>query len=231
MNDFSTFVNELDPPYTPRMPTASTATTGARARAPHLGPERRRPLVLDAARAIAVRDGIGAINVQAVAQHLGVTRPVVYACFADRVEIVEALIDRETEALTATMLAALHGTGVDADPEAAFVLGFTGLLTAAAGEPDPWRIVFAGEPDAAVATRFRTARAEMQQHATAWIRPAMERWWQTADLDHKLPVLIELFMSSCESAVRSLLDQGNDWGPSELGAFVGRAVHRAFKDA
>ncbi|MFE6507272.1 TetR/AcrR family transcriptional regulator [Nocardioides sp. NPDC057767] len=208
-------------------------TTGQaqRARAPHLGPERRRPLVLDAARTIAVADGIGAVTIGSVAAAMGVTRPVVYACFADRVELVDALLDRESSELLEAILAALHGSANPDDPEQAFVDGFRALLDAAAAAPETWRLVFSGEPDPAIAERFRDAKALVQAQATDWIRPAMERWWQTSDLERKLPVLIDLFLSSCESAVRSLLDSSNDWGPDDLGTFMGKALHRAFKDA
>lgn len=210
-----------------------TATTPSRrrARAPHLGPERRRPQVLDAALEIAIRDGIGAVNVRSVAQYLGVTRPVVYACFADRVEMIDALIDRESASMVASVLEALHSSGGADDPERAFVDGFRSLLAAAAGNPLPWRLLLTGEPDPAISERFRTARAQVQERTTAWIRPAMLRWWNTTDLDRKLPVLIGLFMVSCESAIRSLLDPDNDWTPDDLGEFVGKAMHRAFRDA
>lgn len=211
--------------------SSSAADRAQRQRAPHLGPERRRPHVLDAALAIAVADGIGAVTIGAVATSMGVTRPVVYACFSDRVELVEALLDRESANLLDAILTALHSSADPDDPERAFVDGFRALLNAAAAAPDTWRIVFAGEPDPAIAERFRAAKAHVQAQATEWIRPAMEHWWQTADLERKLPVLIDLFLSACESAVRSLLDPSNDWGPDDLGTFIGKAVHRAFADA
>lgn len=203
----------------------------SRQRAPHLGPERRRPQMLDAALAIAVRDGIGAVTIGTVAAKMGVTRPVVYACFSDRIEMVEALLDREVPRLVGLVLDALQSSGGAADPEQAFVEGFRALLTTVAASPDTWRLVFSGEPDVAVAERFRAARAHVTEQTTAWIAPAMQRWWHTADLDRKLPVLIELFLASCESAVRLVLDESNDWDPEDLGEFVGHAMHRAFKDA
>lgn len=215
------------------MPASTRPSAGRRPRerAPHLGPERRRPQVLDAALTIAVREGIGAVTIGSVAAEMGVTRPVVYACFSDRVEMVEALLDREVPLLVTGVLDALHSSGGAADSEQAFVIGFRALLATVTASPDTWRLVFSGEPDLAVAERFRAARAHVTEQTTAWIAPAMELWWQTPDLDRKLPVLIELFLASCESAVRSVLDESNDWGPEDLGEFVGRAVHRAFKDA
>lgn len=202
-----------------------------RERAPHLGPERRRPKVLDAALAIAVRDGIAAVTVGAVAAEMGVTRPVVYSCFSDRVDMVEALLDREVPRLVQLVLDALRSSGGAADSEQAFVGGFQALLTTVAAAPETWRLVLASEPDPALSARFRTARAQVVDEATTWIAPAMAHWWQTEDLDRKLPVLIELFMASCESAVRSVLDESNDWSPEDLGELVGRAMHRAFRDA
>ena len=208
-----------------------TVTSAARERARHLGPERRRPQILDAARAIAVRDGIGAVTVVSIAHELGVTRPVIYAAFNDRVELIEALLDREAAALLATIIDALHSSGVNSDPEDAFVTGFQALLAAAAAQPDPWLLLLAGEPDPQLSQRFKQTRAHVSDQATAWIGPAMTRWWNTEGLDRKLPVLIEFFMSSCESAIRSLLAPGSTWDAENLGAFIGSAVHRAFKDA
>lgn len=202
-----------------------------RERAPHLGPERRRPQVLDAARAIAVRDSIGTVTIGTVADELGVTRPVVYSCFADRVEMVESLLDREAGSMLESLVDALHSTGGIDDPELAFISGLRALLASAAEVPDTWRFIFFGDPDPTVAERFRTARAELRDQATRWIAPAMKRWWQTTDLETKLPVLIELFMATCESAVRSLLDERIDWNREELGTFLGKALHRAFEGA
>ena len=211
-------------PYDQAMPTAT------RQRAAHLGPERRRPEILDAALAIALRDGIGAVTFVAVADELGVTRPVVYAAFRDRVELLEALMAREGEALRSSVLEALHSAR-DPDPETAFVDGFQALLRTVATRSDAWRFVIDAQPDPAIAPHFRAAREVVTQSATEWIGPAMRHWWKTKDLDRKLPVLIELFMSSAESAVRSLLAHEDDWTPDTLGEFVGRAMHRAFRDA
>lgn len=216
------------------MPTAarprSARPRSARPRAAHLGPERRRPEVLDAALAIALRDGVGAVTFVTVAEEMGVTRPVVYAVFRDRVELLEALIERERERLQSAVLAALH-SATGPDPESAFVGGFQALLRTVAEQADAWRLVMSAQPDVAVAHHFQEARTTVTESATEWIGPAMTHWWGTSDLDRKLPVLIELFMSSAESAVRSLLAHGGTWTPETLGEFVGRAVHRAFEGA
>lgn len=209
----------------------ASAQRKPRQRAPHLGPDRRRPQLLDAALAIAARSGIGAVTIGTVAAEIDVTRPVVYSCFADRIDMVETLLDREVPRLEGLILAALRSTAGVTDPEQAFIDGFRALLEVVTESPDAWRLVFSREPDSEVAERFLAARDHVTVHATSWIAPAMRQWWHTADLDRKLPVLIELFLASCESAVRLVLDESSNWEPDELGKFVGQAMYRAFKDA
>ncbi|MGV0699682.1 TetR/AcrR family transcriptional regulator [Mycolicibacter sinensis] len=202
----------------------------ARERAAHLGPERRRPQVLDAALAIAASSGTAAVTVGSIAGRLGVTRPVVYACFADRVTLIEALVERERNVIVQGLLDALHAARGD-DPETAFVAGYRALLRTVEEHPDTWRLIFTSNPDPSVAGVIATARHEMAASATRWIGPALNSWWGTAELDRKLPVLIELFMSSSEAASRSLLDPENDWTADDLGEFYGRIICSAFRAA
>lgn len=206
---------------------ARSSTT--RDRAAHLGPDRRRPQVLDAALTLAVRDGLAAVTFGRIAAELDVTRPVVYACFADRVELLEALLEREAETLTVSMVAALHASGSGDDSEAVFVQGFRELLTSVDEHRETWQLIFLTAPDPALTARYTDAHAVVRRAATDWIGPAMRRWWATPDLDRKLPVLIGLFMASCESAIRTYLAGG--WTAADLGDLMGRAIHRAFQGA
>jgi AcrR family transcriptional regulator len=211
------------------MPNAG-ATRSSRGRARHLGPERRRPQVLDAALAITVEQGVGQVTVGSIADRLQVTRPVIYACFADRVEIITALLERETAALRDALIAALNAAGGE-KRESAFITGFQSLLGAVAERPDSWRVVFSAGPDPAVAGRFLRVRTQMAETTAAMIGPVLTRWWEITDADAKLPVLIEFFISSCEAAVRSLLDTSNPWGADDLGELYGRMIYTAFSTA
>lgn len=210
------------------MPAA--ASPSARERAAHLGPERRRPQLLDAALAIAASSGIPAVTIGSVAERVGVTRPVVYSCFPDRVALIEALIERERGVMVQSLLNALHAARGD-DPAAAFAVGYQGLLRTVEEHPDTWRLIFMADPDPAVAEPIAEVRHTLAASATRWIGPAMQRWWDTPDLARKLPVLIELFMSSGEAASRTLLDPENDWTADDLGAFYGRIICSAFRSA
>jgi AcrR family transcriptional regulator len=212
------------------MPNAATVTTRSRNRARHLGPERRRPQVLDAALAITVEQGVGQVTVGSIAERLQVTRPVIYACFADRVEIITALLERETEALQGALISALDAARGE-KRQSAFIVGFQSMLQAVAERPDSWRVVFSAGPDPAVKGRFLRVRAQMAEATAAMLAPALTRWWGIVDSDTKLPALIEFFLSSCEAAVRCLLDTSNPLGADDLGELYGRMIYTAFSAA
>jgi AcrR family transcriptional regulator len=207
-----------------------TGRTTPRTRAAHLGPERRRPLVLDAAKQIAVTDGIPAVTIGAVADRLGVTRPVVYSCFPDRIEMLTALLAREEQMLLAGVLAAYPTPGRYRTSQAAFVGGMQALLRTVAEQPDTWRAIFWSNPGPDVAELFSRARRQVADQFATLVRPDLRRWG-TQDLARKLPVLVELFVSVGEGAVRSLLDPGTTYNADELGEIVGRAVYRAIRQA
>lgn len=187
--------------------------------------------MLDAARTVAIRGGIGSVTIGAVALESGIARSVLYRCFADRVEMVEELLDRETAVMVDSLLKALRASGGIDDPEQSFLLGFRALMAAVEELPESFRFLVSGEPDPAMSARFTQTRAEITRAATAWIRPAVIRWWQTADLEHKMPLLIELFMTLCESAIRTHLDNSTEWSGEQVADFFGAAAYRIFSGA
>lgn len=199
-------------------------------RAPHLGPERRRPAILDAALEIAAAEGISAVSIASVADHLGVTRPVVYACFGDRTEMLTALAAREEELLLDGALAAMSLSQGASDSEAAIITGFQGLLAFVQAHPLSWKVLFEDYPEPHLRAVFGRGRRLIGAEFETLVGPAMEQWG-VADPATRLPVLTELFLSSCEAAVRLLLSEDHGWTPDELGAQVGAAVHRMLRDA
>lgn len=209
---------------------AFSFVTVGKVRAAHLGPERRRPQVLDSALAIAVTLGPGAVTMTSVAEHLGVTKPVVYACFATRDELLLALLEREERRLLDGVLAALPAEPALEDPKRMLVDGFRALFKTVAERPDSWRIVFAAGADPAVAERFQRGRALVAAQVAALMRPALSRWG-VAEIDRKLPVLVEIFMGAAEGAVRVSLGPDSGWSTDDLGEFVGGTVFRALRNA
>src|SRR5215208_7328736 len=132
-----------------------------RKRAAHLGPERRRPEVLDAALKLFLVGGYDGTSMQAVAEEAGVTKPVVYACFQSKDELFRALLRREEQRILAEIQGAFENTDLS-DPETTLTEGFTGFLRAVGDSPEVYRLIFLGEGggNAAIAHRIQRGREE-----------------------------------------------------------------------
>jgi AcrR family transcriptional regulator len=204
----------------------ATAST-ARIRAEHLGPERRRPQALDTALQIAAAQGLANVTMRAVASRMGVTRPVVYACFGSRGELLTALLDRESES-TLSSLSAMLPPQRTGSVEQMFVDGFRILLDAVSERPSAWQIIFAADPDPVLTDAIARGRAQIGVRVGAVMRPLLE-WWQAADLDEVIPPLAEVFLAICEAAIRMLLDTTQGWTPEGLAEIMGRAAYRAMR--
>src|ERR1044071_7616691 len=98
-----------------------------RKRAAHLGPERRRPEVLDAALKLFLEGGYDGTSMQAVADEAGVTKPVVYACFDSKDELFRSLLAREERRILREIQGAFAGADLT-DPEKTLIEGMTGFL-------------------------------------------------------------------------------------------------------
>lgn len=203
----------------------SEAAIANRARAEHLGPDRRRPQVLDTALEIAAQQGLADVTMGNIAKRLGVTRPVVYACYPGRGEVLAALLDRETDVVLAGLLELLppRRTG---SIEQLFVDGFRALHSTVRERPASWQIMFGSDPDPVLTAAIARGRERIRGQLATVMRPLLQRW-QVADLDVTLPMLVEVFLAICEAAVRTMLDTDDD---SELVAETfGKAAYRAMR--
>ena len=205
----------------------SAAEPGSRERAAHLGPERRRPLVLDAALRLFVEHGYRGTSMEGIAVAAGVTKPVVYRCYPGKEELFRALLEREERKLLAEVEAAMPSHLDPTDFEAALAAGFGALFAAAAAEPDSWRVVFVSEhgSEPAVTRRVRRARAAVVERLTA-MAESMLAGMGVADAARKAPVLSEVVASIAESGVRLLLADGREWTPGDLATYLARVVSR-----
>lgn len=210
------------------LPGDAHAPAGRR-RAAHLGPERRRPLVLDAALSLFVEHGYRGTSMDAIAAAAGVTKPVVYECYPGKEPLFRALLEREEGRLLGAVGEAMPRALAFDDVERLLTDGLRALLSAAAAAPDSWRVVFESQHGAepAVARRIRRAReavlARLRELVAAYLRAA-----GADDAERKAPVLAELLASLAEGGVRVLLADEGDWSPVELAAFVASvAVHGA----
>jgi len=205
-------------------------TVGTRSRAAHLGPEKRRPQVLDAALALAAEQGLRHVSMEAVAARLQVTKPVVYSCFASREELLTALLEREEQRLLAGVMSALPPQLDLTNPRQMVIAGFQALLTVAAEHMASWQLVFASAPDPGVADRYGQARRFVARRVAELMAPGLAVWG-VEEIDRKLPVLVELFMSIGDGSVRALMQGAAQWTPAELGEFVGELTYSALSKA
>ena len=206
-----------------------TAPASGRRRAAHLGPERRRPLVLDAARSLFVESGYRGTSMEGIAEAAGVTKPVVYKCYPNKEELFRALLEREEQRLLTAVQAALPsdlGAAGDLDSlESVLAPGFTALLLAAQAEPDSWRIVFVSEhgSEPAIARRVQRARSGLISQISAMVEPYLVSVG-VKDAARKAPVLSEVAASIAEAGVRTLLSGKDDWSPEELGSYLAKVA-------
>jgi AcrR family transcriptional regulator len=207
----------------------SSQTLEPRKRAAHLGPERRRPQVLDAALELFLERGYEGTSMEAVARAAGVTKPVVYACFAGKEELFRALLRREEERILAEIQAAFGSSNLN-DPEGTLIEGFTGFFRAVAASPDVYRLIFLGEGggNAAVARRIQAGRQAqidaLSVLARGWLA---QRGRSGRSLEAGARLLGNAIAGLAESGARLLLSGTDGWTPESLGGELGRLAAAA----
>ena len=200
-----------------------------RKRAAHLGPERRRPEVLDAALELFLEHGYDGTSMQAVADQAGVTKPVVYACFPGKDELFRALLAREEQRILAEIQGAFENTDLS-DPETTLTEGFTGFLRAVGDSPEVYRLIFLGEGggNAAIAHRIQRGREEQVMRLTlvakAWLDAGDGK---RADTEKTARLLGNSIAGLAESGARLLLSGEDGWTPETLGRELGRIAAAA----
>ncbi|MGH3981717.1 MAG: TetR/AcrR family transcriptional regulator [Pseudonocardiaceae bacterium] len=201
-----------------------------RARAAHLGPERRRPLILDAALEVYVERGYRGTSMQAVANAAGVTKPVVYECYSNKDELLLALLDREERRLLDAITDALPRNPTSDNVEAVLAAGLTAFLTAAGQATNSWRVVFESRrgSDSVVAVRVRRARDMILGQIQALVRLYMEAA-DIDDVERKVPVVAELLATVAESCARMLVLEHYPWTAAELATYVARLLTRGVR--
>jgi AcrR family transcriptional regulator len=147
-------------------------------RAEYLGPERRRPLVLDAALEIFADGGFADASMQAIADRAGVSKAVLYDCFpGGKQEIYYALLESGEHTFVEHMRGVLERTR-SLPIEEGLRQGLRTFLDYAKIHPHSFRVIFgeAGTRDPEVARRAERVRDEivalMREKTHAVIRAA-----------------------------------------------------------
>ncbi|MGI5128886.1 TetR/AcrR family transcriptional regulator [Pseudonocardia sp. CA-107938] len=192
---------------------------GRRAYAPRVPVEQRRTELLDAALDLVVTEGHSAATMEAVAERVGVSKPVVYGVFENRAALLGALLQREQEAVMAQLAAISPGRidpGRPLGPQVAAVLD--DVLAAARMAPQRWTCVVMSIPDmpaAFLAAREHTRavlHARIEQHVRAWLAAA------GIGPDVASDVVAHAVLSLVETAIRLVLTEPERYRPELITA-------------
>jgi AcrR family transcriptional regulator len=188
-----------------------------RARAAHLGPELRRPLVLDAALPLFAGDGFEAVSMQAIADAAGVSKPVLYSCYDSKEELFEELLRREERKFWHMVEDSVPAPGALGSKEDLLRVGMTALLRAVVEAPDAFRIIYLqrnGE------NRIERGREHWEQR----IGEVLSSWTQLPDRETAL--MGRMLVALAELGFRVQLDEPGQWQPDALAAYLARVVIR-----
>ena len=181
--------------------------------------------MLDAALALFLEHGYDGASMQAIADGAGVTKPVVYACFASKDELFRALLAREEERILGEIQAAFRDADLS-DPEATLIEGYTGFLGAVASSPDVYRLIFLGEGGGNMAVAHRIQRGRQAQIdqlarlARTWLE-ARDGDAPKAEIERTAQLLGYAIAGLAESGARLLLSEPESWTPETLGRELG----------
>jgi AcrR family transcriptional regulator len=205
--------------------TDVSSRPAGRARAQHLGPERRRPFVLDAALALVARRGATATTMESIAKEAGVTKPVVYACYSSKRELMAALLGREERRLADHMSGSLPDAAGVGDVEQTLATGFRAFLSAVAAAPDSYRVIFTSElgPESQVQRSVQRARQAQTERIAGLVREGMLARG-IGQADAKAAVVASVVMGASEGAVKLLLSDPSYWQPEALADLLARMM-------
>jgi AcrR family transcriptional regulator len=194
---------------------------GRRAYAPRVPVAQRRAELLDAALDLVVTEGHNAATMEAVAERVGVSKPVVYGIFENRAALLGALLRREQHAALAQLAAITPGRIDPArplGPQVAAVLD--GVLAAARAAPQRWWCVVMPMPDMPAA--FHVARehartvlhARIERHVRAWLAAT------GAGSEVAPDVVAHAVLALAETAIRLVLTEPDRYRPELIATTV-----------
>ncbi|MET9226206.1 TetR/AcrR family transcriptional regulator [Lentzea sp. NPDC003310] len=199
-------------------------STTRRKYARRLPPEQRREQLLDAALSL-IPAGFDTVTMESVAKQAEVTKPVLYDLFANRAELIGALLEREAGRATEQVLAALPTDFATRSPDDAFADAVRVFVTAVVEAPDRWRLVLL--PPEGTPHEFRAQVELVRAGVLAQIEDlaalGLKELGRLDDLDATL--LGHAMLALAEMSGRLVLTDPEKFTPDRLAAFVTRLAH------
>lgn len=188
--------------------------------APRLPGDERREQALDAALGLIVEHGHAGVSMEAVARACGVTKPVIYEHFANRGELLRALLEREERRALAELARLMPEAPDDADPDAVLVDGIHAFLEAVHANRDAWGLILMpaqGTPDV-VRAHIERGRRSVVARVAELVGWGLERRGGPAALEIELTA--EAIVALGEHAARLTLTDPARYPPHRLRAFA-----------
>lgn len=206
---------------------AASASRGSRPRAAHLGPERRRPMILDAAFEVFLERGYEGASMEAIARRAGVSKPVVYSSFPGKEALFGELLRREEERILEAIAGALPERLETGEIEPLIADALTAFLQAVVDSPAAFQVIFlgAGGTDAAINRRVQRGR-EKQIETIGALAQAWLASQGVGDAEAQGRLLGYVVVGLGESAARALLAEPDVWTPRQLGDQMAHLVMR-----
>ena len=181
----------------PRLRAKPTPPTPARLR---LAPDARRRQIVDVAAAMLTEYGAERVEVLAVAQRAGVSRPVVYRLFPTRLALIQAVLDDFEAELSARYQRALVRTmgGPLLEIIAAFIDASCDAIEAKG--QGAWHLLYARSLDSEAA---RLGRAVLERLLSPWL-PRVAKL--TGLSPSRITLLGDMFVASGRSALDAWLN-------------------------
>ena len=160
---------------------------------------------------------------EAVATAAGVTKPVVYDCFASKAELFAALLDREEQRMLGQFSQALLLGIQPNDLRATLIAGFTSMLRAVTDTPRSYRIALLGDGDSAAVIEARVRHGRDQQIVA--LTQVARTWLQGRVPAERLDAVArfagQTLVGIGEAGVRTMLAAPDQWTPDTLGLALG----------
>lgn len=202
----------------------TTTRRKRRAYAPRVPAEQRRMQLLDAALHLIVTRGHQATTMEATAEQAGVTKPVVYGLYANRSDLLAALLRREQQEGLAQVLAVLPEDLGDPDlgDLAADVLDR--FLRAVRSAPERWHCIVMPMSD--MPAEFQAARERARDVALArtesLLRAFLDARGAPAAVDPEIAA--HALVALAEMAARLVLADPDRYEPARFSGVLRAAI-------
>jgi AcrR family transcriptional regulator len=174
--------------------------------------------------------GYKGTSMDAIARAAGVSKPVVYDCFASKAELFGALLDREEQRMFDQFAAALMSGAQVGDLQATLAAGFSSMLQAVADTPRAYRIALMSSSDAqaAIAERVRHGRERQVAAVAAVARAWLEGRVSPERLEASAWFAGHTLIAIGEAGVRMLISEPERWTPQTLGRALAELATRGY---